>query len=874
MKFDRAANLMLLTVTELASYAFQRENPGVLMRKFGFTKTTVAPDTYDFSDESGLLPMRHGTAIHNVTETDERLLAGENITVYTEVPLEKTLAVGGVTVSVQGFADSISCDGVVHTVEEIKTVGYLENFLTPFSDPSHFAQAAVYAHLLAESANLPEVRLKLTYIRRSNGAKTVFTAAFTRIFLLKIFDALIERAAGFLRIAAERGSVYLDEVKAMPFPYHTIRDGQEQFVREAYRAMTHGTNLLVSAPTGIGKTISALYPAVKATGTGKIDRIFYFTAKTVTGIAAMDAAREIVRHAPHFRAVMIQAKEAVCPIKKELPTLNLRSKCRFCGRLSLLSYFGISSADGESDPTKGEFAYADCISEDLGRTNLAYRERELDALAELLQSKDNLYTTVRIRKVADQYRVCPYELSLDLSEYCTLIVCDYNYAIDESIRFKRYFKDVKNRAEEKYAFLFDEAHNLPDRARNTYSSVLTTADVREIAALCDTYFLEDAEFQAASDALCEAMSAVTGRCTDNEYYRTTTDGQEISGGFYEAGRVPDALVQSCADMAKYMGRLIREGEDSSEVLSDPYAKLSKFVFTAGFFDEKFRFFASREGGDVTAQVLCLDPSGILRAMTKVARATVLFSATLSPMEYFREVTGLRHAVTLELESPYERDNLCLIAYDSLSTRFADRKGTAEDCAEIIAEAVSARCGNYLVYFPSYEYMKRVCRLFTRAMPEASVVMQRPGMSYRERERFLGIFRERKDFPDEYTVGFCVLGGMFSEGIDLAGESLIGAIIVGTGMPQLSAERNIMAAYYDEKTERGRDFAYVCPGMNKVLQAAGRVIRSENDRGMVLLIDDRLGEPGMKLLFPKHWRHMRYTGDVYSMRAMLEEFWEG
>lgn len=851
MKFDRAANTMLLTVTELSSYAFQRENPGILMQKFGFTKTVVTPDTYDYADESGLMPMRHGTAMHNIVETDARLSENSSNAVHTEVPLEKTTAVGGITVSVQGYADIISYDGLVHTVEEVKTVGYLENSLTPFSDPSHFAQAAVYAHLLAESAGLPEVQIKLTYIRRSNGAKTVFTAVFTRIFLLRMFDALLERAAGFIKIAAERQSVYPDEVKKMPFPYRTIREGQEQFVKEAYRAMVHGTSLLVSAPTGIGKTISSLYPAVKATGAGKIDRIFYFTAKNVTGIAAMDAAREIVKHVPHFRAVMIQAKDQVCPGKKENPELNLRMKCRFCEKV-------------------------DSISEDLGKTSVSYRERELDALADLLHSGDNIFTSARVRKTAEKFKVCPYELSLDLSEYCTLIVCDYNYVIDENIRFKRYFKDVKNRADEQYAFLFDEAHNLPDRARNTYSAVLTTETIREIAGMCETYFLEDAEFQAASDGLCEAMAEVTGLCVENEYFRQNENGEEISGGFFEAGRVPDALVRTAAEMAKLMMRYIREGEDSSEVLAEPYNKLSKFVFAAGFFDEKFQFFASREGGSVTAEILCLDPSGILRAMTKIARSTILFSATLSPMDYFREVTGLKKAVTLELESPYERDNLCLIAYDAISTRFSDRRGTAEDCAEVIAEAISARCGNYLVYFPSYDYMKRVCRLFAQIMPECTIVMQRPGMSYRERERFIGIFHDRAaagDNDGEWTVGFCVLGGMFSEGIDLAGESLIGAIIVGTGMPQLSAERNIMAAYYDEKTERGRDFAYTCPGMNKVLQAAGRVIRSESDRGMVLLIDDRLGEPGMKVLFPKHWRHMRYTGDVYSMRTMLDEFWE-
>lgn len=853
MKFDRDANTMLLTVTELASYAFQRENPGILMKKFGFTKTTVTPDTYEYADESGLMPLRHGTAIHNVTETDAMTLtsadSADGTSVHTEVPLEKTTASGGITVSIQGYADIISFDGRIHTVEEIKTVGYIENSLTPFSDPSHFAQACIYAHLLAEAAELPEVNVRLTYIRRSNGAKVSFDAVFSRVFLQRTFDVLMERAAGFIRHTADRYSVYPEEVKKMPFPYRTIREGQEEFIREAYRAMANGTSLLVSAPTGIGKTISALYPAVKASGSGRIDRIFYFTAKNVTGIAALDAAREIVKHVPHFRAMMIQAKEQVCPGKREDPELNLRMKCRFCEKV-------------------------DSISDDLGKTYISYRERELDALTELLDSEDVIFTSERVRKTAKKFRVCPYELSLDLSEYCTLIVCDYNYVIDESIRFKRYFKDIKKRADEKYAFLFDEAHNLPDRARNTYSAVLTTALIREIENLCDTYFLEDAEFQAASDGLCGAMAELTGACTENEFFRTGENGEEISGGFYEAGRVPDALVRAAAEMAKLMLRCIREGADASEILTEPYAKLSKFVFAAGFFDERFRFFASREGSEVTAEILCLDPSGILRAMTKIARSVILFSATLSPIEYFREVTGLKKASALELESPYERDNLCLIAYDALSTRFSDRRGTAEDCAEIIAEAIAARPGNYLVYFPSYDYMKRVCRLFTQVMPEAAVVMQRPGMSYRERERFIGIFHERADLTDEYTVGFCVLGGMFSEGIDLAGERLIGAVIVGTGMPQLSAERNIMSAYYDEKTERGRDFAYVCPGMNKVLQAAGRVIRSETDRGMVLLIDDRWAEPSMRLLFPKHWRHMRFTGDVYSMRVMLEEFWDG
>lgn len=843
MKFDCAANTMLITVTELSSYAFRRENTAILMKRFGFTKTVITPDTYDHAEKNTASPIEHGTALHNVSETDAALYNAAQ----TEVPLEKNVTVHNITVSVQGFADIISSDGDVHTVEEIKTVGYLENSLTPFSDPSHFAQACIYACLLAESANLGEVQIKLTYIRRSNGAKVSFNAVFSREFLLRMFNSLLDRASEFIKITAERYSLFPREVSVLPFPYRTIRDGQERFIKEAYRAIHHGEALLVSAPTGIGKTISALYPAVKAVGGGKIDRIFYFTAKNVAGMSALHAAEEIAVHAPHFRAVMIRAKEQLCPVKRENPSFDLRMQCRFCEKI-------------------------DEISDDLGKTYSSYRERELDALICLLHSDKTIYTPEKIREVSEKYRVCPYELSLDLSEYCTLIVCDYNYALDENVRFKRYFKDVKRLTDEKYVFLFDEAHNLPDRTRNTYSAILTSETVRNLSALCETYFSEDSEFIASVDELNSAMSNLSEECSDDEYVLHGDDGEEKSGGFLETDTLPVYLVRAVGNTASLMMRRIRDGGDASELLSEPQRKLSKFVFCAGFFDKRFRFFAHRAGDDISAEILCLDPSGILRAVTGIAKSTIIFSATLSPLEYFNEVTGLKNASVLELESPYERDNLCLIAYDSISTRYSNRRQTAEECAEVIAEAISAKCGNYIVYFPSYDYMKRVCRLFAGIMPECAVVMQRPGMSYRERERFIGIFHERAGLSDEYTVGFCVLGGMFSEGIDLSGESLIGAVIVGTGMPQISAERNIMAAYYDEKTERGRDFAYTCPGMNKVLQAAGRVIRSENDRGMVLLIDDRFGDASMKALFPRHWRHMRFTGDIFSMRTMLDEFW--
>ena len=269
------------------------------------------------------------------------------------------------------------------------------------------------------------------------------------------------------------------------------------------------------------------------------------------------------------------------------------------------------------------------------------------------------------------------------------------------------------------------------------------------------------------------------------------------------------------------------------------------------------------------QVLCLDPAGIIDLMLRSAKASILFSATLSPGEYYQNVTGSPDSVYLDLPSPYDPKNLCLTAFDGISTRFNDRRDTREETAEIIAQAVSEKEGKYIAYFPSYEYMRAVCRKFRDILPDVPVILQKQGMSYKEREQFIRVFSGSK-YP--HVVGFCVLGGMFSEGIDLQGDSLIGVIIVGTGLPGLSAELNLVAEYYENTMEKGREFAYVYPGMNKVLQAAGRVIRSETDKGMVLLIDDRYSTPEMKLLFPPHWEHIRFTGDPASLERILEGFW--
>jgi len=845
MRFEKDENRIYMSVTELASYAFQRENPSRLTEHYGFIKyvttssgSAVPGDSpsgiLDDTDESSFDPMRAGVAQHRVFQTDAVL---RTETLHTEIPLEKTVQCGSYSLCVQGYADLIVYDGVLYTVEELKTVSGFKSGLTPFDTPEHFAQAVIYAYIFASTSGLSEIKIRISFQKRSNGDKISFVAKFTQISLLRMFEALLDRAHTFCEAFAERYTVFTEDAKNMPFPYHSIRDGQSEFIKTAYRTIRRGESLLVSAPTGIGKTMSSLFPAVKALGDGIADRVFYLTSKTITGQAALDAVRRMAKYAPHIRAIMICAKEQLCKTLRERKE-ELHISCRGCEKTG-------------------------SISPDYGRTYLSYRERELNALTDLLLSDDRIYTVERLKKTAETYAVCPYELSLDLSEHCPVIVCDYNYVIDDNVRFRRYFKNIENR--EEYVFLFDEAHNLPDRTRNTYSSKLTMHSAVTLEGLCETAFADDAAFCEMSESFMSALTEIKSYCTESEYVR-----DDVVYGFYESDHLPDKLIRIINDLNRLIGKYIRNGHDLSSMLEPIWKELSRTSFAASFFDDNFRVFASRADEDVTVQILCLDPAGIIERMLSPARSSILFSATLSPIDYFAEVTGLLDADTLELVSPYENNNLCLVAYDSVSTRLNDRKHTAYDCADIIAETVSSREGNYLVYFPSYDYMRSVCRVFAGMGLDCAIVMQKSNMNLRERERFIEIFREGKHSS---IVGFCVLGGMFSEGIDLAGESLIGAIIVGTGMPMLSAERNIMAKYYDEKTERGHDFAYTCPGMNKVLQAAGRVIRSEDDRGVIVLIDDRLGEPNLKMLFPPHWRHMKYTGNCESLRAILDDFWE-
>ncbi len=742
---------------------------------------------------------------------------------------ELTYAVSGeeIDFAIVGSADMTYFDGRIWTVEKYMERVRLSVRTSPASDPSFMADGVLTAYMLARDKGVESVRLRLTYAAGSREKS--FEVVLKTSFLANMTSALVSRAVPFVNIAAEKKLWGISTLANMPFPYREMRGAQRDFISDAYRVAKRGGRLLVCAPTGIGKTVSALYPALRAVGRGEIDRVFYLTAKTVTGNSAADACRTMSAQVTTLKCISVIAKERICPMN------NVRTNsggCRIC-------------------PLLGE----------VGR--IPYEERRDEALLELLNNY-KVIDSATIAGVAKKYELCPYELSLDASEYCEVIICDYNYAFDPTVRFRRYFTNAERK--ERYMFLIDEAHNLPDRAREMYSASFDASVFLRLYKNAAELFPKNTPLIEGITAVIKKLREISALCRSEE--RLDAAGRSV--GCWLSSSMLDGLPEALSMFIRAAGQTAAADSDAAVHLEEAMLAGADFLRSTALFDKGFVMFSEQVGARLSVSVRCLDPSPMLDSMLSAAKAAVLFSATLTPMDYFADVLGCRNAAKLELDSPYDPSKLCLFAYDAVSTRYSDREEYTDDVAEIIMSVIEAREGNYMVYFPSYEYMSTVYKAFAEIAPEVHCVVQSKGMSHTARNSFLAEFSKG---GGETLVGFCVLGGAFAEGVDLKGEKLIGTIIIGTGLPKISAELNILSDYFEATRESGKDYAYTYPAMIKVQQAAGRVIRSENDRGVVVLVDDRYAEPATYRLFPRSWRHIKYTGDPFSLNAALCRFWE-
>lgn len=742
--------------------------------------------------------------------------------------LHNTAQINGNYYTVSAVADRAYRNGEIGIVDRFVERRFSDG--SAFPDNYDIALLKTNAYFYASKNSLSRVNTRIIFCFKDTKKIKIIEDSFTVETLRRDYFELLEKADFFGKLMLDRKNEILPRARRVPFPYTEIREGQEKMIKTIYRGIVKEKNVFVQAPTGIGKTISSLYPAIRAMSEGRVDRIFYLTAKAQTRREAWSAMKKLHSAGAKLKSIVISAKDSTCVCPKKIS--SGLSASNFCNSFDC------------------EFARG-------------YYDRVNGAIRELVENYSG-YTQGLIAEVAKKYRVCPYELSLDLSLLCDVIICDYNYIFDPIIYFQRYFGDEGERG--RYVFLIDEAHNLPDRAIDMYSATLSKNEIEAVASVIPPY---DSELLSELDGFIRSLEDSKKLCYDNMFKTEKGDEQ----GYYISKNSYSEFEERVDALHKVMGAWIRKNKLSPALsaVKSLYADIAKYKKISELYDERYMFFIEVAHGDVKVRLSCLDPSHQLSLCHSRAVSSIMFSATLEPIDYFSDILGGdKSSIKIQLPSPFKQENLCLACVDSINTRFEEREKSYKIIASSIAGTVSGRAGNYIVFFPSYKYMNEVRSVFEKKYPKVKVFAQSGNMTYTEKEEFLSNFKEDTGV---LRVGFCVLGGSFSEGIDLPGTRLIGTIIVGVGLPGISSERNIMKEYFENTREGGYDYAYTYPGMNRVLQAAGRVIRTESDRGVVVLLDDRYATEQYKMMFPMQWSHAKYVHSAQELAGLVKEFWK-
>ena len=753
-----------------------------------------------------------------------------------EVPVCQDLMAAEFVLRVQGRVDGLMSAGARPWMEEIKTV---QGGWDGQASALHWGQARCYGAMLCQQRGWERVTLRLVFLNLDTREVKEFEEEWRAAELAEFFQKTTAVYLEWTETREEWVRLRDASARALAFPFGAYRPGQREMAVAVYRAITRGGRLFLEAPTGIGKTLSVLFPAAKAMGERGLERIYYLTARTAGRAVAEQGLAELRRAGLRVRGVTLTARERICP--------QPEVRC-----------------EPEACP--------------LAR---GYYDRIKPALQAALEREE--LTRPVLEALAAAHGVCPFELGLDVSLWVDAVVCDYNHAFDPRAYLRRHFTGEEGQC----VFLVDEAHNLPDRAREMFSAALGPRELREARLAV----------KAAAPRCAKALGKVATALralqeTDEEASEEEGEGWDLFAGAAPAtgDEAPEAAAETVRDgilrrreLPAGLTELVETAIGEAEAwlgrneeapfradLMEMYFRLQAFRRAAESFDERFTVLTEPGPAGLT-RLFCMDPSRLLGEALGRAKAAVFFSATLTPCDYYQAMlAGDPRQAPVRLPSPFPPENLAVLVHDGIRTDLKARQETLGAVAEALGAAVGGRRGNYIAYFPSYQYLTNVFEAFRALMPEVEALAQRPGMSESEREGFLSAFATD---PPRTRVGFAVLGGVFGEGIDLVGDRLIGVVIAGVGLPQLCAERDVIREHFQARNGAGFDYAYGFPGMNRVLQAAGRVIRSETDRGMVLLIDARYGQPSWRRLFPPWWQPQR-TPSPEAVREALERFWGG
>ncbi|MCB6544932.1 ATP-dependent DNA helicase [Blautia glucerasea] len=725
-----------------------------------------------------------------------------------EVSLKKDTEYDDLILRVEGRADGIFLQDEQFCIDEIKGV-YKKLELMEEPVLVHRAQALCYAWIYLDAHDLEKIDIQMTYAHLDTEVIKRFRETLTRAELKQWYEELTDSYHKWLAYQIEWREKRNESMKKLEFPFE-YRKGQRKMVSGIYHAISKKEQIFIQAPTGVGKTMSAVFPAVRAIGQGMAETVFYLTARTITRTVAQDAFEILRDRGLLFKVVTITAKEKLC----------------FCDK-------------PECDPEKCPYAKG-------------HYDRINDAVYELWTTEQSFDRETLLRH-AQKWQVCPFELSLDLAVWMDGVICDYNYVFDPNVYLKRFFGE---NVSGNYLFLIDEAHNLVDRGREMYSASISLDDVIETRKFVKPY----------SQKLWKKLGKVKKQMEELKQNCGEWKVQE------NAGVLPISLLSVQGEMDQLL-----EEPPAQEVVDgilDFYFAVRNFLNISELVDDNYVVYAAfDDNGRFYLKLFCVNPAENLQKYLDKGNSTVFFSATLLPLQYYRKMLSTRSEnFGMYVESPFEQKKRCLMICRDVSSKYT-RRGYEEyrKIAEYIARMSWQKKGNYMVFFPSYRLMEDVYQVY---QDEFSVfwvrcISQHASMTELEREEFLKEFTEE---TEETLVGFCVMGGIFSEGIDLIGDRLIGAAVVGTGLPQVNCEREILKGYYDEKGEQGFDYAYRYPGMNKVLQAAGRVIRTKEDTGAILLMDERFLNRDYRNLFPREWNDA-CTCTLGNVEKHLQAFWD-
>lgn len=724
----------------------------------------------------------------------------------SEYPLSHTFIVNGVTIVLEGRADGIiKRKNGDYVVDEIKTTVSPLNEFREGNLEWHLGQARCYAYMFSLEKNLKSIGVKLTYIRQGKEKeKLIDEYTLLKEDLEQYVYSLLEDYMSFYAIIARLQEEKNESIKPLKFPFQGFRKGQRELSKYAYALAKNGGKLFVEAPTGIGKTMSTLYPFIKALPLDLDSKIFYLTAKTPGKESAYHAVNLLKDNGLVLNDIVITAKDKIC----------------FC-------------KNGGCNPDECPYAkgYYNKIKAVIHYAIANHTTFDHDVLVELARTNE----------------VCPFEMELDLSLFCDIIICDYNYMFDPISYMKRYFDDDSSH----YLALVDEAHNLIDRSREMYSASISYEKFLE--AKKSMRHVKHVKIKGQLSKINKMFLS---------YLDIYDDGYHPVDDFHESiYQTLERFVETYQSVSKEdRGILTKE-------LLDFYLDTIRFLKICEFYSDRFISYFEVKNENIILSMNCLDASRFLMQTFKKIRAAVIFSATLSPIEYYEEMLGGETTdAHLLLPSPFPRENLKIMLAPKVSIKYKNRNSSYDQVVEYIDSFVKNKIGNFFIYAPSYEY-KEIIEEYPE-FKKYKVFSQKRDMTDKEKEEFLLNFKSN---PEETTLGFLVLGGAFGEGVDLVSDRLIGAVIIGIGLPRINFMSDQISEYYRSFDLPGHDYAYVNPGMNKVMQAVGRVIRSEKDKGAVLLIDERYMSSQYRSLFRQEWQDYEVVYSPYEVEEITTKF---